>query len=126
MDSPRDSHLPTADWYSIDGWGSRSRKGIRLRPRRSGTAPGADACAWSVILAPLQQIFQWRIGPRRAPSVHQADYCLSSAERSTMENEHRLDSLYSSSSGTGAHDLSGLKRSIFTNSARLVGPKSFW
>jgi hypothetical protein len=32
---------------------------------------------------------------------------------------------YSSSSGTGVHDLSGLKRSIFMNSLKLANPKSF-
>lgn len=32
---------------------------------------------------------------------------------------------YSCSAGTGVQDLSGLKRSIFLNSSRVVGPKSF-
>ena len=32
---------------------------------------------------------------------------------------------YSSSSGTGVQDLSGLKRSIFINSLKLANPKSF-
>jgi hypothetical protein len=32
---------------------------------------------------------------------------------------------YSSSSGTGVHDLSGLKRSIFINSLKLANPKFF-
>ncbi len=32
---------------------------------------------------------------------------------------------YSGLSGTGVQDLSGLKSSIFLNSSRVVGPRSF-
>src|SRR5215475_15119034 len=103
MDSPRDSHLPTADWYSIDGWGSRSRKGIRLRPRRSGTAPGA--CAWSVILAPLQQISNGESGLGALLQFTRLPTALVLRSEAVWKMSTVWILLYSSSSGTGAHDL---------------------
>jgi hypothetical protein len=47
--------------------------------------------------------------------------------RSTNQNSTFVPSWlpYSSSSGTGVQDLSGLKRSIFINSLKLANPKSF-
>jgi hypothetical protein len=40
-------------------------------------------------------------------------------------SEERILFFYPFFSETGAHELSGLKRSIFLNSSKVFGPKSF-
>jgi len=43
----------------------------------------------------------------------------------TVRGADRGSNVYSSSAGTGVQDLSGLNRSMFLNSSRVLGPKSF-
>ena len=100
------------------------RKSYLREFNRKFTVPASDA---GTAFVPTQRQDLDRVFAIQNERVVNRDNTVSWANRILQidKTSWRASLAYSSCSGTGVQDLSGLKRSILLNSSRVVGPKSF-